>query len=272
MLYRSTDRLCRCGAPMQNLAHSASFDSEDKDAPSKPGIKHLVRTKSPAPGTRKHVFRVAELFGMALGDSCHARLGRLHRPKCAADRADWLGRDAVRLGKVVGFGIERRGQLQRLAAIATGAVAMWQPWLVSTGQCGGAGVRVLPIRSSMSGCDGRTTDLLRATVLQSILHRPDIIVAMTMAGRRRVPVSWRSRRRARKPGRPCSACHSFWRSTAEGRKEKWISNVVRQCADDSLKPEIVERFVETIGASPRSSSPSRQTEGLPDTSSPHTGR
>jgi hypothetical protein len=41
MLYRSTDRLCRRGAPMKNLAHSASFDSEDKDAPSKPGIKHL---------------------------------------------------------------------------------------------------------------------------------------------------------------------------------------------------------------------------------------
>ncbi|OBQ83720.1 hypothetical protein A9K71_23110 [Mesorhizobium sp. WSM3873] len=41
MLYRSTDRLCRRGAAMENLAHSASFDSEDKDAPSKPGIKHL---------------------------------------------------------------------------------------------------------------------------------------------------------------------------------------------------------------------------------------
>lgn len=41
MLYRSTDRLCRRGAPMQNLAHSASFDWEHKDAPSKPGIKHL---------------------------------------------------------------------------------------------------------------------------------------------------------------------------------------------------------------------------------------
>jgi hypothetical protein len=26
---------------MKNLAHSASFDSEDKDAPSKPGIKQL---------------------------------------------------------------------------------------------------------------------------------------------------------------------------------------------------------------------------------------
>nr|WP_168283033.1 hypothetical protein [Rhizobium laguerreae] len=30
---------------MKNLAHSASLDSEDKDAPSKPGIKHLSETK-----------------------------------------------------------------------------------------------------------------------------------------------------------------------------------------------------------------------------------
>ena len=28
---------------MKNLAHSASFDSEDKDAPSNPGIKQLAR-------------------------------------------------------------------------------------------------------------------------------------------------------------------------------------------------------------------------------------
>src|SRR3984957_13187035 len=42
MLYRSTDRLCRRGAPMQNLAHSASFESLDKDAPSKAGTKHLA--------------------------------------------------------------------------------------------------------------------------------------------------------------------------------------------------------------------------------------
>ena len=43
MLYRSTDRLCRCGAPMKNLAHSASFESLDKDAPSKARTKHLGR-------------------------------------------------------------------------------------------------------------------------------------------------------------------------------------------------------------------------------------
>src|SRR4051794_23419115 len=41
MLYRSTDRLCRRGAPVKNLSHSASFDSCDNGAPSKPGIKHL---------------------------------------------------------------------------------------------------------------------------------------------------------------------------------------------------------------------------------------
>src|SRR5215218_2658156 len=43
MLDRSTDRRRRAGAPMQNLAHSASFHSNEKSAPSKPGTKHLVR-------------------------------------------------------------------------------------------------------------------------------------------------------------------------------------------------------------------------------------
>jgi hypothetical protein len=39
ILYCSTDCLCRCGAPMENLAHSASLHSGDKNAPSNPGIK-----------------------------------------------------------------------------------------------------------------------------------------------------------------------------------------------------------------------------------------
>src|SRR3954466_15959119 len=42
MLYRSTDRLSRRGAPVKNLAHSASFDSCNKNAPSKCGTKHLT--------------------------------------------------------------------------------------------------------------------------------------------------------------------------------------------------------------------------------------
>ena len=41
MLYRSTDCRCRRGAPVLNLAHSASFHSREKTAPSNPGIKHL---------------------------------------------------------------------------------------------------------------------------------------------------------------------------------------------------------------------------------------
>ena len=41
MLYRSTDCRRRCGAAMVNLAHSASFHSREKTAPSKPGTKHI---------------------------------------------------------------------------------------------------------------------------------------------------------------------------------------------------------------------------------------
>ena len=42
MLYRSTDRRCRPGAPVMNPAHSASFQIREKTAPLKPGTKHLV--------------------------------------------------------------------------------------------------------------------------------------------------------------------------------------------------------------------------------------
>src|SRR5436190_23847242 len=38
----STDRLCRCGAAVENLAHSASLHSLENNAPSNPGIKHLA--------------------------------------------------------------------------------------------------------------------------------------------------------------------------------------------------------------------------------------
>jgi hypothetical protein len=41
ILYRSTDRRCRRGAPVKNLAHSASLQLLDKTAPSKFGIKQL---------------------------------------------------------------------------------------------------------------------------------------------------------------------------------------------------------------------------------------
>src|SRR6516165_9006594 len=47
MLYRSTHCLCRGGAAVKNLAHSASFHSRERIAPSKPGIKHLGRVIEP---------------------------------------------------------------------------------------------------------------------------------------------------------------------------------------------------------------------------------
>jgi hypothetical protein len=62
MLYRSTDCLCRCGAPMKNLAHSASLESLDKNAPSKPGTKHLttdIRLSRDA-ARRERLFDVGE--------------------------------------------------------------------------------------------------------------------------------------------------------------------------------------------------------------------
>ena len=46
MLYRSTDRRCRRGAPMVNLSHSASFHSREKTAPSNSGIKHLAEAEA----------------------------------------------------------------------------------------------------------------------------------------------------------------------------------------------------------------------------------
>src|SRR5216683_6694769 len=42
MLYRSTDRLCRCGAPVQYLSHSASFHSLEKYAPPNAGTKQVA--------------------------------------------------------------------------------------------------------------------------------------------------------------------------------------------------------------------------------------
>jgi hypothetical protein len=45
MLYRATDRLCRGGAAVENLAHSGSFHAGEKNAPSKPGTKQLATTR-----------------------------------------------------------------------------------------------------------------------------------------------------------------------------------------------------------------------------------
>jgi hypothetical protein len=44
---------------MKNLAHSASFESLDKDAPSKAGTKHLA---PPCPAYHRHLPRAGLLF------------------------------------------------------------------------------------------------------------------------------------------------------------------------------------------------------------------
>src|SRR6202051_5080863 len=49
ILYCSTDRLCRCGAAVKNLAHSASFHSMENSAPSNAGTKHLGKLPSHLP-------------------------------------------------------------------------------------------------------------------------------------------------------------------------------------------------------------------------------
>ena len=50
LLYRSTDRLRRRDAPVEYLSHSASSHSFVNNAPSKPGIKHLVGSALGAAG------------------------------------------------------------------------------------------------------------------------------------------------------------------------------------------------------------------------------
>src|SRR5215212_3369340 len=48
MLDRATHRRCRAGAPMQNLAQSASLHSGEKNAPSNPGTKQLPKNLASA--------------------------------------------------------------------------------------------------------------------------------------------------------------------------------------------------------------------------------
>ncbi|MBY5774885.1 hypothetical protein J3P71_21195 [Rhizobium leguminosarum] len=43
---------------MKNLAHSASLDSEDKDAPSKPGIKHQAPSAAGAMPDRAPITKI----------------------------------------------------------------------------------------------------------------------------------------------------------------------------------------------------------------------
>src|SRR4051794_38452528 len=73
MLYRSTDRLSRRGAPVKNLAHSASFDSCNKNAPSKCETKHLVmtiRVRDFAPAMALPSFDMPAVWGLKASSRC----------------------------------------------------------------------------------------------------------------------------------------------------------------------------------------------------------
>src|ERR1700733_11485201 len=70
MLYRSTDRLCRCGAAVENLAHSASLHAGENGASSKLGIKQhekrSVRCRRPPPAPSRSSRRYREWSPVAL--------------------------------------------------------------------------------------------------------------------------------------------------------------------------------------------------------------
>src|ERR1700692_848140 len=54
-------RLWRCGAPTENLAHSVSFQSDERTAPTQPVTKHLVPKADDCPGgalDRSHSRRI----------------------------------------------------------------------------------------------------------------------------------------------------------------------------------------------------------------------
>lgn len=86
-LYRSTDRLSRCGAPMKNLAHSASFHAGEKIAPSNPGIKHLenwIRRKS---ASAVHESKRAILVRCGIGARVLREYGREVGSPCPGEPA-----------------------------------------------------------------------------------------------------------------------------------------------------------------------------------------
>jgi len=65
ILYCSTDCRCRAGAPVKNLAHSASFHSRMDNAPSNPETKQLGRPGEPAvlPAVEQHRIAADRVHG-----------------------------------------------------------------------------------------------------------------------------------------------------------------------------------------------------------------
>ena len=66
MLYRSTDRRCRAGAPMKNLSHSASFHPLGKYAPLNAGTKHLVDIVRKRLGLESSLYQILQILSVTL--------------------------------------------------------------------------------------------------------------------------------------------------------------------------------------------------------------
>src|SRR6185437_14023389 len=94
MLYRSTDRLCRGGAAVKNLAHSASLHACEKTAPSNPGIKHLDR----AAAARRFSYKFEVAIAWPASTENEARSGVAGSSASAEFRgAAWGGRATERI-------------------------------------------------------------------------------------------------------------------------------------------------------------------------------
>src|SRR5208283_2439496 len=79
MLYRSTHRLCRAGAPVENLAHSASLQPEEKIAPSNSGIKHLAAPQNRdgrQPAADRPAIAINTISRQGAGERSHAAIWR----------------------------------------------------------------------------------------------------------------------------------------------------------------------------------------------------
>ncbi len=89
MLYRSTDCRCRCGTAMQTLAHSASFQSREKTAPSNPGIKHGLHRQTIArvpPNNRRYFIAFLDKSTMRQnGHVTYYTLVSLLKRRCGVD-------------------------------------------------------------------------------------------------------------------------------------------------------------------------------------------
>jgi hypothetical protein len=99
-LYRATDSLSRRGAPVKNLAHSASLDSGEENAPSKSGIKHLGDTIEASGFAVSHAGRTFtfELDESHVFEDRRVRLVELDddpSPECFIIRASLTGGAAI---------------------------------------------------------------------------------------------------------------------------------------------------------------------------------